>query len=127
MRMKMTIDGSVFEVTPRQIVEAMQFIAFGQENRTLGEYIDWLVGQVERLKQMLLKIGRDTDDEKAAFLVQATPDCRDVVGAGVFLYVGASGGTPASDMYVDMCFSVQASVPRSGTHFPPGSLMTSAC
>jgi len=49
----------------------MQYIAFGQENRTLGKYIDWLVGQVERLEQTPLKVEGDTNDEKAASLVQA--------------------------------------------------------
>ena len=71
MRIKMTNDGRVFEGTPRQIVEAMQYIAFGQENRTLGEYIDWLVDQVERLEETSLKVEGETDEEKAASLVQA--------------------------------------------------------
>jgi len=67
----LTSDGRVFEGTPKQIVEAMQYIAVGQENRTLGEYIDWLVGQVERLEQTPLKVEGDTDEEKAASLVEA--------------------------------------------------------
>lgn len=49
----------------------MQYIAFGQENRTLGEYIDWLVDQVERLESTSLSIEGDTDEEKAASPVQA--------------------------------------------------------
>jgi len=49
-------DGRVFQGTPKQIVEAMQYIAFGQENRTLGEYIDWLVDQVQRLESIDLKV-----------------------------------------------------------------------
>ena len=71
MRIRMMSDGRVFEGTPRQIVEAMQYIAFGQENRTLGEYIDWLVDQVERLEETPLKVEGETDDEKAASLVDA--------------------------------------------------------
>ena len=43
MRIRMMSDGRVFQGTPKQIVEAMQYIAFGQEHRSLGEYIDWLV------------------------------------------------------------------------------------
>jgi len=71
MRIRMVRDGRVFQGTPKQIVEAMQYIAFGQENRTLGEYIDWLVDQVQRLESIDLKVEGDTDEDKAASLVQA--------------------------------------------------------
>jgi hypothetical protein len=67
----MVRDGRVFQGTPKQIVEAMQYIAFGQENRTLGEYIDWLVDQVQRLESIDLKVEGETDEDKAASLVQA--------------------------------------------------------
>jgi hypothetical protein len=77
MRIRMLNDGRVFQGTPKQIVEAMQYIAFGQENRTLGEYIDWLVDQVERLESTSLSVEGDTDEEKAASLVQA------MVGSGL--------------------------------------------
>jgi hypothetical protein len=77
MRIRMLNDGRVFQGTPKQIVEAMQYIAFGQENRTLGEYIDWLVDQVERLESTSLNVEGDTDEEKAASLVQA------MVGSGL--------------------------------------------
>ena len=71
MRIRMLRDGRVFQGTPKQIVEAMQYIAFGQENRTLGEYIDWLVDQVQRLELIDLKVEGKTDEDKAASLVQA--------------------------------------------------------
>ncbi len=71
MRIRMLRDGRVFQGTPKQIVEAMQYIAFGQENRTLGEYIDWLVDQVQRLESIDLKVEGDTDEDNAASLVQA--------------------------------------------------------
>ena len=77
MRIRMLNDGRVFQGTPKQIVEAMQYIAFGQENRTLGEYIDWLVDQVERLESTSLHVEGDTDEEKAASLVQA------MIGSGL--------------------------------------------
>lgn len=77
MRIRMLNDGRVFQGTPKQIVEAMQYIAFGQENRTLGEYIDWLVDQVERLESTSLRVEGDTDEEKAASLVRA------MVGSGL--------------------------------------------
>jgi hypothetical protein len=71
MRIHMIRDGRVLEGTPRQIVEAMRYIAFGQEQRSLSEYIDWLVDQVQRIESIDLKVEGDTDDEKAASLVQA--------------------------------------------------------
>ncbi len=77
MRIRMMSDGRVFQGTPKQIVEAMQYVAFGQENRTLGEYIDWLVDQVQRLESTALKVEGDTDEDKAASLVQA------MLGAGL--------------------------------------------
>ena len=77
MRIRLMSDGRVLEGTAKQIVEAMQYIAFGQETRTLGEYIDWLVGQVERLEQIALHVEGDTDEEKAKSLVQA------MLGAGL--------------------------------------------
>ena len=61
--------GHAFEGTPRQIVEAMHYIAFWQENRTLGEYIDWLGDQVERLEETPLKVEGATDEEKAASFI----------------------------------------------------------
>ena len=71
MRIRLMSDGRVLEGTAKQIVEAMQYIAFGQETRTLGEYIDWLTDQVERLEQTALHVEGDTDEEKAASLVDA--------------------------------------------------------
>ncbi|MCB9547010.1 MAG: hypothetical protein H6706_14315 [Myxococcales bacterium] len=71
MRIRMMSDGRVFQGTAKQIVEAMKYIAFGQEQRSLGEYIDWLVDQVQRLESTDLKVEGDTDEEKAASLVQA--------------------------------------------------------
>ena len=71
MRIRMMSDGRVFQGTAKQIVEAMKYIAFGQEQRSLGEYIDWLVDQVQRLESTELKVEGHTDEEKAASLVRA--------------------------------------------------------
>ena len=71
MRIRMMSDGRVFQGTAKQIVEAMKYIAFGQEQRSLGEYIDWLVDQVQRLESTEMKVEGDTDEAKAASLVQA--------------------------------------------------------
>jgi hypothetical protein len=71
MRIRITSDGRVLEGTAKQIVEAMHYVAFGQEQRTLGEYIDWAVDQATRMNEIDLKVEGETDEEKAASLVDA--------------------------------------------------------
>ena len=71
MKIRINADGRVLQGTPKQIVEAMQSIAFGQEDRTLGEYIDWAVDQLQRMEGVALQVEGETDEEKAASLVAA--------------------------------------------------------
>ncbi len=71
MKIRINADGRVLQGTPKQIVEAMQSIAFGQDNRTLGEYIDWIVDQVQRMEGVALEVEGETGEEKAASLVEA--------------------------------------------------------
>jgi hypothetical protein len=46
-------------------------LAFGQENRTLSEYIDWAVDQARRMNEIDLEVTGATDDDKASALVRA--------------------------------------------------------
>jgi len=62
-------DGRVFRGTAVQIVKAMQDIAFGVEQFTLPEYIDWVVQNAAKFEEVELKVTGETDDEKAASLV----------------------------------------------------------
>jgi hypothetical protein len=62
-------DGRVFRGTAVQIVKAMQDIAFGVEQFTLPEYIDWVVQNAAKFEEVELKITGQTDEEKAAALV----------------------------------------------------------
>ena len=55
----------------KQIAEAMHALAFGQENRTLSEYIDWAVNQARRMNEIDMQVEGATDDEKAKSLVRA--------------------------------------------------------
>ena len=71
MRIRMMADGRVLEGTAKQIAEAMHALAFGQENRTLTEYIDWAVEQARRMNEIDMQVEGDTDDEKAKSLVRA--------------------------------------------------------
>ena len=77
MKIRINADGRVLQGTPKQIVEAMQSIAFGQDNRTLSEYIDWIVDQVQRMEGVALEVEGETGEEKAASLVQV------MIGAGL--------------------------------------------
>ena len=77
MKIRINADGRVLQGTPKQIVEAMQSIAFGQDTRTLGEYIDWIVDQVQRMEGVALEVEGETGEEKAASLVQV------MIGAGL--------------------------------------------
>ena len=71
MKIRINADGRVLQGTPKQIVEAMQSIAFGQEDRTLGEYIDWAAEMASSMMGVELKVSGETDEEKAASLVAA--------------------------------------------------------
>jgi len=73
MRIQMN-DGRVLEGTPVQIVGEMQYLAFGQEGKALGEYVDWAVGQLERLSGVKLPVEGASDEEKAGSLVRAMLD-----------------------------------------------------
>ena len=71
MKIRINADGRVLQGTPKQIVEAMQSIAFGQEDRTLGEYIDWAAEMASSMMGVELKVSGETDAERAASLVEA--------------------------------------------------------
>jgi hypothetical protein len=62
-------DGRVFQGTALQIVKAMQDIAFGVDDFTVPQYIEWVVANARRFEEVELVIKGDTDEEKAAALV----------------------------------------------------------
>ena len=70
MRIKINADGRVLEGTAKQIVEAMQYVAFGQQDRTLTEYIDWAAEMASRMNEVDLRITGSTDEERAESLVR---------------------------------------------------------
>jgi hypothetical protein len=71
MRIRILSDGRVLEGTAKQIAEAMHYVAFGQQDRTLGEYIDWAVDQARRMNEIDMVVDGETDEEKAVALVEA--------------------------------------------------------
>ena len=52
-------DGRVFRGTAVQIVKAMQDIAFGVEQFTLPEYIDWVMQNAAKFEDRAQGHGRD--------------------------------------------------------------------
>jgi hypothetical protein len=62
-------DGRVFQGTALQIVKAMQDIAFGVEQMTLDQYIDWVVQNAQRFEEVELKVAGETTEERATALV----------------------------------------------------------
>jgi len=49
-------------------------LAFGQEEQTLSEYINWAVEAAGRLKGIEMLIEGDSEEEKAASFVKAMLD-----------------------------------------------------
>ena len=69
--MKITMrDGRVIQGTALQIVTAMQDIAFGVDDFTVPEYIDWVVANARRFEEVELKVEGASDEEKAKSLVE---------------------------------------------------------
>ena len=63
-------DGRVFQGTALQIVKAMQDIAFGVEQMTLDQYMDWVVQNAQRFEEVDLKVAGETTEERAKALVE---------------------------------------------------------
>ena len=63
-------DGRVFHGTAMQIVQAMQDIAFGVEQMTLDQYIDWVVENARRFEEVELAATGATTEERAKALVE---------------------------------------------------------
>jgi hypothetical protein len=64
-------DGRVFQGTALQIVKAMQDIAFGVDQMTLDQYIDWVVDNARRFEGVELVVGGETAEDRAEALVEA--------------------------------------------------------
>ena len=63
-------DGRVFQGTALQIVKAMQDIAFGVEQMTLDQYIDWVVDNARRFEEVDLAATGATTEARAKALVE---------------------------------------------------------
>lgn len=62
-------DDRVFTGTPLQIVRAMQDIAFGVDDFTVRQYVEWVAANALKFEGVALTVVGDTDDELAASLV----------------------------------------------------------
>jgi hypothetical protein len=64
-------DDRTFQGTPLQIVRAMQDIAFGVQDLSTQQYIEWVAENARKFEGVELAIKGDTDDELATSLVDA--------------------------------------------------------
>lgn len=71
MRIRLSADGRVLQGTPVQIVQCMHAIAFGADDLTLSEYIDWACGHAARMMDVHLEIPDGSEEERAAAFVDA--------------------------------------------------------
>ncbi len=62
-------DGRVFQGTALQIVRAMQDIAFGVEQMTTDQYIDWVIDNARRFEDVELAVRGESTEERAKALV----------------------------------------------------------
>ena len=69
MRVRMK-DGRVFQGTGLQIVRAMQDVAFGADDFTVSQYVDWVAQKARDFEEVELYITGATDEERAESLVQ---------------------------------------------------------
>jgi hypothetical protein len=63
-------DGRVFQGTALQIVKSMQDIAFGVEQMTLDQYIDWVVDNARRFEEVELPVAGESTEARATALVE---------------------------------------------------------
>lgn len=62
-------DGRRLSGTPVQIVQGMQMLAFGQEDRSLTEYMEWSAQMLQRMEGVELEVVGETDEERAASFI----------------------------------------------------------
>jgi len=70
MKIRMKCDGREFEGTPKEIAEAMQYLAFGRQGQSLDEYVDWLFREIHRLTGVEVQVTADTQEERTSALVE---------------------------------------------------------
>jgi hypothetical protein len=62
-------DGRVFQGTALQIVRAMQDIAFGVEDFTIPQYVEWVATNARKFEEVELNAKGETDEDLAVSLV----------------------------------------------------------
>ncbi len=70
-------DDRLFQGTPLQIVRAMQDIAFGVDDFTVCQYVEWVAANAVKFEGVELVVKGDTDEEVARSLVD------EMIGTGL--------------------------------------------
>lgn len=71
--MKIVMRGTdkAYSGTPLQIIAGMQSSAFGRENLSTAEFIDWLIQSALVYEGIVLDVKGTTDEERAQSLLDA--------------------------------------------------------
>lgn len=77
MRVKIEADGRVLMGTASDIVKQMQYLAFGKEEQSLCDYLEWLRDRIEQQTGARIEYGGATGKERAESFVLA------LAGAGL--------------------------------------------
>ena len=71
MRIRIVEDGRILQGTPLQMVQQMQSVAFGREELTIAEYVDWVARQMSTMMGVQLDVRGTTAEERARSLLDA--------------------------------------------------------
>lgn len=69
MRIRIVEDGRILQGTPLQMVQQMQSVAFGRDDMTIDQYVDWVATQLATMMGVQLEVRGTTADERARSLV----------------------------------------------------------
>ena len=69
MRIRIVDDGRILQGTPLQMVQQMQSVAFGREELTVVEYVDWVANQLATMMAVQLDVRGATADERTRSLI----------------------------------------------------------
>lgn len=70
MKIKMMADGEVLQGSPIEIVEAMQYKAFGQQDKSLPEYMRWAASMAGTVSGQELEVKGQTPEAMADSFLQ---------------------------------------------------------
>ncbi len=74
MKIQVMADGNILDGSPVEIVQGMQLLAFGQDDKSLEEYIQWAAGRTEQYLGVTMNVEGDDAESMASSFVQEMLD-----------------------------------------------------